>query len=138
MTIPPMPPPQPSEGERPLWRPEPYSEGSRGLGSFGLFVEDEGHLSEEASQDYAALWTWSVEDPERFWGSVWEACRVFGRRADGVSLPGSTVPGRVGFGLDRMAPPDPELGPVWFPDARLNFAWNVLVRGDDEHESIVA
>ena len=33
---------------------------------------------------------------------------------------------RVGIGLDRMAPPDPLVGPRWFPGARLNFAENLL------------
>ena len=33
---------------------------------------------------------------------------------------------QVVIGLDRMAPPDPVLGPRWFPGARLNFAENLL------------
>ena len=35
------------------------------------------------------------------------------------------------IGLDRMAPPDPKLGPRWFPGARLNFAENLLRYADD-------
>jgi acetoacetyl-CoA synthetase len=42
----------------------------------------------------------------------------------------------VGMGLDRMAPPDPVLGPRWFPGARLNFAENLL-RWDDDREALV-
>ncbi|HWJ23996.1 MAG TPA: acetoacetate--CoA ligase, partial [Gemmatimonadaceae bacterium] len=38
--------------------------------------------------------------------------------------------------LERMAPPDPVLGPRWFPDARLNFAENLL-RFDDDREALV-
>jgi acetoacetyl-CoA synthetase len=34
-------------------------------------------------------------------------------------------------GFDRMAPPDPVLGPRWFPGARLNFAENLLRRRDE-------
>ena len=37
----------------------------------------------------------------------------------------------VVVGLDRMAPPDPKLGPRWFPGARLNFAENLLRFADD-------
>ena len=40
------------------------------------------------------------------------------------------------IGLDRMAPPDPELGPRWFPGARLNFAENLL-RYADDHPALV-
>ena len=39
-------------------------------------------------------------------------------------------------GRDRMAPPDPELGPRWFPGARLNFAENLL-RYRDDREALV-
>jgi acetoacetyl-CoA synthetase len=39
-------------------------------------------------------------------------------------------------GLDRMAPPDPALGPHWFAGARLNFAENLL-RHDDERDALV-
>ena len=42
----------------------------------------------------------------------------------------------VVVGLDRMAPPDPALGPRWFTGARLNFAENLL-RFADEREALV-
>ena len=35
-------------------------------------------------------------------------------------------------GRDRMAPPDPVLGPKWFTGARLNFAENLLRRAGDD------
>ena len=38
---------------------------------------------------------------------------------------------QVVLGLEHMAPPDPKLGPRWFPGARLNFAENLLRYGDD-------
>src|SRR5205823_1479102 len=36
----------------------------------------------------------------------------------------------VVVGLERMAPPDPVLGPRWFTGARLNFAENLLRPGE--------
>jgi hypothetical protein len=51
--------------------------------------------------------------------------------------PGRDPWDEVVVGLDRMAPPDPELGPRWFTGARLNFAENLL-RFDDEHEALVS
>jgi acetoacetyl-CoA synthetase len=41
------------------------------------------------------------------------------------------------IGRDRVAPPDPELGPAWFVGTRLNFAENLL-RYRDERDAIVS
>ena len=57
-------------------------------------------------------------------------------RRRGRERPGAAPWDEVVVGLDRMAPPDPELGPRWFPGARLNFAENLL-RFDDEREALV-
>jgi acetoacetyl-CoA synthetase len=50
--------------------------------------------------------------------------------------PGREPWDEVVVGLERMAPPDPELGPRWFPGARLNFAENLL-RYDDDRAALV-
>jgi acetoacetyl-CoA synthetase len=71
--------------------------------------------------DYAALHRWSVENPERFWEAVWDFCGVIGERA------GPTL-------VDRERMP----GARFFPDARLNFAENLLRRGGDEPGLIFA
>ncbi len=71
--------------------------------------------SGRALPDYAALHTWSVGDLEGFWGLVWDFCGV---RAE-------TRGNSVVRGEDRMP------GAQWFPDARLNFAENLLRRNDD-------
>jgi acetoacetyl-CoA synthetase len=49
--------------------------------------------------------------------------------------PDGTQWDEVVVGLDRMAPPDPVLGPRWFTGARLNFAENLL-RRDDDHVAL--
>jgi acetoacetyl-CoA synthetase len=46
--------------------------------------------------------------------------------------PGNNPWDSVGIGLSRMAPPDPALGPWWFPGARLNFAENLLQGAGDQ------
>ncbi|MFA4970041.1 MAG: AMP-binding protein, partial [Sulfuritalea sp.] len=66
-----------------------------------------------ASADYQALHAWSIEHPEEFWASVWEFGEVRGEM-------GSTVV------IDREKMP----GAQWFPEARLNFAENLLRRRD--------
>ncbi|MDP2824096.1 MAG: acetoacetate--CoA ligase, partial [Sulfuritalea sp.] len=56
---------------------------------------------------------WSIEHPEEFWVSVWEFGEVRGEM-------GATVV------VDREKMP----GAQWFPEARLNFAENLLRRRD--------
>jgi acetoacetyl-CoA synthetase len=66
--------------------------------------------------DYAALHDWSVNHSESFWDELWDfgevVASVRGERTlvDGEKMPGAT----------------------WYPDARLNFAENLLRRRDDE------
>ena len=60
--------------------------------------------------DYAALHRWSVDHRAEFWQGVWDFCGVVGERGGGPAL----VDG------DRFP------GSRWFPEARLNFAENLL------------
>jgi acetoacetyl-CoA synthetase len=62
--------------------------------------------------DFAALHRWSVEAPEAFWRAIWTLGEV---RGDG---PGTVMTGGG------------PLGTRWFPEARLNFAENLLRRDD--------
>lgn len=61
--------------------------------------------------DYDALWRWSVDDLEGFWGALWEY----------FALESSAPVARV---LGRRTMP----GAEWFPGARLNYAQHVLRR----------
>ena len=81
--------------------------------------------------DFSSLYRWSVERPDDFWPEVWRFCDVI---AD--QRPGRNPWDDVVVGLDRMAPPDPTLGPRWFTGARLNFAENLL-RYDDDRAALV-
>jgi acetoacetyl-CoA synthetase len=80
----------------------------------------------ERVEDYPSLYRWSVDHPDAFWAEVWRLCGVV---AD--ERPGAEPWDEVVVGLGRMAPPDPALGPRWFPGARLNFAENLLRHGGD-------
>jgi acetoacetyl-CoA synthetase len=82
-------------------------------------------------RDFASLYCWSVEHPQTFWPEVWRFCGVV---AD--ERPGREPWDQVAIGLERMAPPDPNLGPRWFSGARLNFAENLL-RYSDDHPALV-
>jgi acetoacetyl-CoA synthetase len=89
------------------------------------------YVADESPGDYAELYYWSVLHPEKFWPNVWSFFGVIADERDGRRWD------EVVRGLERMAPPDPELGPRWFIGARLNFAENLL-RYRDDRDAIVA
>ena len=111
--------------QQPLWIPSPARVARTNL---SRFVREH---APAAAADYAALHAWSVERPEEFWPAVW---RFSGVVAD--AREGGPPWDAVLVGGDRMAPPDPVDGPLWFPGARLNFAENLL-RHDGPREAIV-
>jgi acetoacetyl-CoA synthetase len=66
--------------------------------------------------DYSALHQWSIDHPEAFWSLVWDYCGV--------------VASNKGDRVLEFAHKMP--GAQWFPDAKLNFAENLLQkRGTD-------
>jgi acetoacetyl-CoA synthetase len=109
----------------PIWIPSPERVERANLTRFTREVRPD-------ARSYRDLWDWSVAYPEDFWPEVW---RFGGVIAD--ERPGHPPWDEVVRGLDRMAPPDPELGPRWFLGARLNFGENLL-RYSDDGDAIVA
>jgi acetoacetyl-CoA synthetase len=117
--------------EAPLWKPGPERVARANLTAFIDRVRKQNRSGSEAIADFAALYRWSVEHPDQFWPEVWRFCGVIAEQR-----PGREAWEQVLIGGDRMAPPDPELGPTWFSGARLNFAENLL-RFADDHPAIV-
>ena len=112
----------------PFWTPTAAAVARANLTAFERYVRDAGV---GGVRDYPSLYRWSVDDPERFWAAVWRFCGVVAeKRAAGEPWDA------VLLGGERMAPPDPVLGPRWFPGARLNFAENLL-RFRDDAEALV-
>src|SRR5258708_14803883 len=63
---------------------------------------------------YPEFYRWTVDNPETFWSEVWDFCGVAAsRKGQPVLVDGDKMPGAH-----------------WFPDARLNFAENLMRRGD--------
>ena len=63
---------------------------------------------------YPEFYRWTVDNPEEFWSDVWDFCGVIAsRRGSSVLVDGDKMPGAH-----------------WFPEARLNFAENLMRRGD--------
>ena len=106
-----------TNSEAPLWRPT--AERIAGL-PLTAFAAEAARRTGRKFADYAALHAWSIEDRGAFWDLVWDFIGVIGEKGDGPRL----VDG------DRMP------GARFFPEARLNFAENLLRRNDDS-EAIV-
>jgi len=72
--------------------------------------------------DYAALWRWSTEEREAFWRALWDFAGVIGER-----------------GARTLVDPAKMPGARWFPDARINFAENLIARRpiDDTGDALV-
>jgi len=90
---------------KPLWTPNPATVGQTRMAQL---IATTGHAS------YADLWQWSVDQPEAFWNIIWDSCGAVGDKGNRVLVDGDRMPGAR-----------------WFPDARLNFAENLLQQRDD-------
>jgi len=113
----------------PLWSPT-----SRQVADANLsrFIADVRRRGAGLVHDYTTLYEWSIAQPADFWAAVWEFCGIVAERdRKGAAWESVLV------GAERIAPPDPELGPRWFDGARLNFAENLL-RYRDDREAIVS
>jgi acetoacetyl-CoA synthetase len=96
-----------------LWQPSPERIAKSNISAFIKLVNKRWQAG---VADSTALYEWSVSQPEQFWTSVWDFCGVIAeRRGERVLVDGDKMPGAQ-----------------WFPDARLNFAENLLRRRDDE------
>jgi len=69
----------------------------------------------DPADGYNALWRWSIEQQEAFWSALWDWCGIVGDKGGRVFVDGDHMPGAR-----------------YFPDARLNFAENLLRRRTDE------
>ncbi len=96
----------------PIWRPSPERIQKANLTAFLAAVRARWRID---LTDYPALYEWSIDQPGRFWQSVWEFCGVVASRAAD----------EVVVDFERMP------GARWFPGARLNFAENLLRYRDD-------
>jgi len=95
-----------------LWQPDPARVAASNLTKFIGLVETRWGVS---CNDYTSLHHWSVEEPEKFWQTLWDFAGVLGDLTDDVVLQNA----------DQMP------GAIFYPNARLNFAENLLRRRDD-------
>jgi len=97
--------------DQPLWRPSPARVAEANPTAFIALVKRTWGAD---CADFPALWQWSVDNPEKFWVSLWDFAGVIAEtRGECVLVNGDKMPGAK-----------------WFPDARFNFAENLLRRRD--------
>ena len=97
--------------EAPLWSPSAERIAASNMTALM------GHLTARHGvrfSSYADLHRWSVEHVEAFWDAVWDFCGVVGEKGSRILADAEKLPGAQ-----------------FFPDARLNFAENLLSRDDD-------
>jgi len=99
--------------ETPLWSPSPQRVADANMTAFMLRV-NERHGTALAT--YAQLYRWSIDHLEDFWAAMWEFGGVIAEKRGE----------RVIADRDRMP------GARFFPEARLNFAENLLRRQEGE------
>src|SRR5207248_11458745 len=95
----------------PLWTPSEVRRRDSNLSAFAAKLGRGGLRT----SSYSELHAYSVAEPEAFWSTVWDFGRVkAAERGDRILLPGGSM---------RET--------RFFPDARLNYAENMLVKSDD-------
>ena len=96
---------------KPLWTPSAERIAAANLTAFRTRVETAWGLRLDG---YPTLWEWSVEDRSGFWDAVWDFSGVIGTKGRILIADGDRMPGAR-----------------FFPEARLNYAENLLRRRDD-------
>jgi acetoacetyl-CoA synthetase len=98
--------------ESPLWIPSSNRKQDSNLSRFKARIEEKLKISLAGFDD---LHAWSIADSQAFWAELWDFCNITAEyRGDRVLLDSDKLP------VVR-----------YFPDARLNYAQNLLVRNDD-------
>ncbi len=101
-----------------LWTPSPERAAAATITDFRAFCAARAGVD---LADGMALQRWSVAEPAAFWDAVWDHCGVVGDKGERRLVDGDRMPGAR-----------------FFPDAKLNFAENLLARaGAPEDDAIV-
>ncbi|MEC8622252.1 MAG: acetoacetate--CoA ligase [Pseudomonadota bacterium] len=97
--------------ENPIWKPSGTRIAKTRLSAFIDLVDRTWGIS---CKDYQDLHQWSIDEPEKFWKSLWDFGGVISETTGNIVI------------RDAQKLP----GAVFFPDAKLNFAENLLRRRD--------
>lgn len=93
-----------------IWQPSELRTAHANISAYQDFLWDSCNIK---LQDYPSLHRWSIEKTDDFWSSIWDFCDVIGEKGS-----------RVFINKNEM------FNSRFFPDAKLNFAENLLRRND--------
>ncbi len=97
---------------KPLWTPTQTQITESLVWQFITYVSNK---YDQPINSYPELYEWSLREKEKFWASVWDYCGVVGVKGEKILVDGNDIEKAI-----------------WFPEARLNFAENLLQKKTDD------
>ena len=101
-----------------MWQPSEQRIGQSNLTRFIAMVETEQRI---LLNDFHALYRWSIDNRELFWDSVWRFANIIAESK----------------GTRILIEADSMIEARWFPDARLNYAENLLRNRHSDQVAVV-
>ena len=95
-----------------IWQPSNESKKSSNLSRFIKLVNQ--RYSQSIKTEYQDIWNWSVNNIESFWSLIWDFTEIKGIKGNKISENLGLMPGAK-----------------FFPEAKLNYAENLLRTPDD-------
>ena len=96
-----------------LWKINEQKLSNTNLQKYSDFINKNYKI--ETNNDYNKIWRWSIENKSAFWKSIWEFTKVKGNFGN-IILQESNIFFKYKF----------------FPDAKLNYAENLLSKNNNE------
>jgi acetoacetyl-CoA synthetase len=100
------------DDQLPLWTPTPERIANANVTLFMHALNDAYAVQGLHLTNYHDLYDWSVRNPAHFWAAVWDWCGVIGSRKN----------------VEPLVNGDKMPGAAFFPEAKVNFAENLLER----------
>ncbi|MEZ8107678.1 acetoacetate--CoA ligase [Vibrio splendidus] len=110
------------ESNKPIWQPSEQRIAQANVTRFMDSLNQQGVLEREL-KNYAELHQWSVEHPESFWQNVWQFCGMVGSQDNIDNAQRELIKTQ---GESRWQQPKSNRDAVWFPNAQVNYAENLL------------
>ncbi|MFM2606778.1 acetoacetate--CoA ligase [Vibrio chagasii] len=104
------------ESNKPVWHPSEQRIADANLTRFIDSLNLPDLNLDRGIQSYAELHQWSVDQPEPFWKNVWQFCGVVGSKGSEIQTQGES----------RWQQPKSNRDAIWFPNAQVNYAENLL------------
>ncbi|MFA0079709.1 acetoacetate--CoA ligase [Vibrio artabrorum] len=103
------------ESNKPIWQPSNQRIAHANVTRFMDSLDQQSVFKQEL-KNYTELHQWSVDQPESFWQNVWQFCGMVGSQEGDIKIHGES----------RWQQPKSNRDAVWFPNAQVNYAENLL------------